>query len=59
MDYIYKYWITSKKSGWVKYMYMVGPPFGINSSEPHPLGKHQDVYRLQFFSSFEVNSVNR
>ena len=40
-------------------MYMVGPPFGINSNEPHPLGKHQDVYRLQFFSSFEVNSVNR
>ena len=36
-------------------MYMVGPAFSINYSEPHPLGKHPDVYRLQLFSSFLVN----
>ena len=34
---------------------MVGSPLSINYSAPHPLGKDPDVYRLQFFSSFEVN----
>ena len=32
-----------------------GSPLSINYSEPHPLGKYPDVYRLQFFSSFVVN----
>ena len=43
-------------------MYMVGPAFSINYSEPHPLGKHPDVYRLQLFSSFiskQVTYFNR
>ena len=35
---------------------MVGTPFSINYSESHPFGKHPDVYRLQFLSSFVVNS---
>ena len=37
-------------------MHMVGTPFSINYSESHPFGKHPDVYRLQFLSSFVVNS---
>ena len=46
---------NQQKSDGVKYVYMVGPAFSINYSEPHPLGKHPDVYRLQLFSSFVVN----